>query len=346
MNGRNVRYAAFVAFLAFATACQSADQPASAHSVEKLAEEVRDKGWIVYCARSQKGDWDLFLMRPDGSNRRNITNTPDFEEAAPRFSPDGKRLLYRRLLKRAIVDHDSWGVQGQLVIANSDGTKRVTYGTAGEYPWASWGPRGKRIACMTENEIQIIDLSTKEIVARFDRKGIYQQCTWSPDGEWFSGTAVFQRKNWTIVRVNAGTGELNVVSKVQCCTPDWFPDSLNLIFSHRPTNQEGSGWTQLWMADGEGKTRSLLYGEDGVHIYGGALSPDGRYVLFSRCPEDGGGAERSGAPMALMRHRDAPTIHGESKALRKVHPNTKDGPVLHLPVGWEPHWTYANIRGK
>jgi hypothetical protein len=29
-------------------------------------------GWIVYSAKTGGGDWDLFLMRPDGSNRRNI----------------------------------------------------------------------------------------------------------------------------------------------------------------------------------------------------------------------------------------------------------------------------------
>jgi hypothetical protein len=47
--------------------------------------------------------------------------------------------------------------------------------------------------------------------------------------------------------------------------------------------------------------------------------------------------------MGLMRLADAPTIGGESKALRTVHPNTKDGPVLKLPVAWEPHWTYAEV---
>ena len=31
-----------------------------------LAREVRGKGWIAYGARSAKGDWDLFLCRPDG----------------------------------------------------------------------------------------------------------------------------------------------------------------------------------------------------------------------------------------------------------------------------------------
>ena len=62
-----------------------------------LAKEVRTKGWIVFSATNAQGDWDLFLMRPDGSARRNITNTADFHEAAARFAPDGQRILYYRI---------------------------------------------------------------------------------------------------------------------------------------------------------------------------------------------------------------------------------------------------------
>src|SRR5262245_61868788 len=40
--------------------------------VKLLAKEVGNKGWIVFSAREAKNDWDLFLMRPDGSNRRNV----------------------------------------------------------------------------------------------------------------------------------------------------------------------------------------------------------------------------------------------------------------------------------
>ena len=96
------------------------------------------------------------------------------------------------------------------------------------------------------------------------------------------------------------------------------------------------------MADGEGKERSLVYGEDGRHLYGGAVSPDGRYVLFTRSLTDG---NEDTAEVGLMRLSDAPTIAGESKALRKLHPKTKDGPALSLGPGWEPHWTYARIGG-
>jgi hypothetical protein len=87
----------FVALLAAGVRAFGANA-AEEQAVKRLAEEVRTKGWIVFCARSEKGDWDLFLCRPDGSALRNITHTPEYNEAAPQFSRDGRQLLYRRLL--------------------------------------------------------------------------------------------------------------------------------------------------------------------------------------------------------------------------------------------------------
>lgn len=313
--------------------------------VTQLAKEVGGKGWIVFAARAESGTWDLFLMRPDGSERRNITNTPDFEEGGPRFSPDGDQLLYRRFAKDTIISHDLWGFQGNLVIAGSNGSNPVQLGGDREFPWASWSPDGKQIACLTPKGIQIVDLQTKQIVRELPRKGIYQQLFWSPDGQWFCGVAN-ARILWTVVRMRAQTGELNIVHEFQSCTPDWFPDSKHVIFPCRPAGQEGYGFTQLWMSDGEGTEARMIYGEDGFHIYGGALSPDGRYVLFTRCAEDGGGSEKSGAPICVMRMADAPAIGGPSVSLRKVHPDARDAAVLQLVAGWEPCWTYAEIGGR
>jgi hypothetical protein len=62
------------------------------HRIIGLADEVRGKGWIIYSASTGNSDWDLFLMRPDGSGRRNITNTPGFNEAAARFTHDGQKV--------------------------------------------------------------------------------------------------------------------------------------------------------------------------------------------------------------------------------------------------------------
>ncbi len=322
---------------------QAADTP-----VAELAKEVRDKGWIVYGARTGARDWDLFLMRPDGSGVRNITNTPAYNEASPRFSPDGRRLLYRRLPKNEDIEPNRYGMQGALVFADSDGGNPQVFGKDGEYTWASWGPDGDRIACMSEKGIYFVERATKKVLRTLERKGFFQQVTWSPDGKWLCGVANSFGTGWSVARMNAVTGEVNAVSRVDNCTPDWFPDSQNLIFSYRPANQAGSkdGWTQLWMADAEGRERHLVYGEDGRHVYGGVVSPDGQYVLFTGNIQEDGDPTRSGAPMGLMWLRDAPTIGGQSKALRAVHGATKDGPVLVLPDGWEPHWTYAEIGSR
>ena len=174
-------------------------------AVTQLAKEVGGKGWIVYAARGGNGTWDLFLMRPDGSRRRNITNTPDCEEGGPRFSPDGKRLLYRRFAKGTVIHHDLWGFQGDLMIARANGSEPKQIGGDREYPWASWSPDGKQIACLTMKGIQIVDLETKKVVRELPRKGIYQQLFWSPDGQWFCGVAN-ARIMWTVVRMNAETG--------------------------------------------------------------------------------------------------------------------------------------------
>ena len=315
-----------------------------AGQTRELAEEVRDKGWIVFCARADAGDWDLFLCRPDGSDLRNITRTPQYNEAAPQFSRDGRRLLYRRLSRNETISGNRYGEQGQLVFANSDGAGAEVYGESGQYPWASWSPDGRQIACLSIKGVSFVDIAGKQVVRTLERQGFFQQLTWSPDGQWLSGVANSFGTGWSVARMNAGTGAVNAVSRVDCCTPDWFPDNQQIIFSNRPPGQKGNsgqGWTQLWRADAEGKTRTLVYGEDGRHVYGGQVSPDGMYVLFTGNMREDGDPENAGAPMGLLRLADAPVIGGESKELRVLHPEARSGPVLTLPVGWEPCWTFA-----
>ncbi|MBO50411.1 MAG: hypothetical protein CMJ69_06450 [Planctomycetaceae bacterium] len=312
-------------------------------TVETLRREVATKGWVVTSIKQKRGDWDLVLMRPDGSKQRKLTDTPEWSEAAPRWSPDSRRLLYRRIKAGTVISHDRWGFQGELVMADAMARNgRVM----GKHPWGCWSPDGTQISCLSLKGIEILDVATGKVKRRMKRAGYFQQLFWSPDGKWFCGTANVGGELWTIVRMDVATGKWNVVSRFRNCTPDWFPDSRRVIFSNRPANQKGYGWTQLWMAPGQGGQRKMLYGEDGRHIYGGGLSPDGRYVLFTRCPKDGGGSERSGAPGGLMRLADAPIIGANSPALRKLHPGAHDGPVLALPDLWEPHWTFTDVTAS
>jgi Tol biopolymer transport system component len=311
-----------------------------------LAQEVSSKGWLVYAAPSPQRDWDLFICRPDGSEVRNLSNTPEFNEAAPQFSRDGRKLLYRRLPRTESIDGNRYGEQGELVFANSDGTDPQVFGEPGEYPWASWSSDGHQIACLSIKAISFIDLASRQVVRTLPRQGFFQQLTWSPDGNWLSGVANSFGTGWSIARMEVASGTVSVVNRVDCCTPDWFPDAKSLIFSWRPpgarTNR-GYGWTQLWRAQAGGKSPELVYGEDGRHVYGGQVSPDGHYVLFTGNMEENGDPGKAGAPMGLMRLSDAPIVAGRSPDLRTLYPLAKRGPVLTLPVGWEPCWTFAEI---
>jgi WD40-like Beta Propeller Repeat len=310
-------------------------------SVIDLAKEVRGKGWIIYSAPSGAGDWDLFVMRPDGSDRSNITRTRDFSEVAGRFSPDGAKLLYYRMARAEVLDNNKYGTH-ELVISRADGTDPAAFGEA--FSWASWSPDGAQVACLSREGIRFIDLATRGVVRKLDRKGFVEQLFWSPDGKWLVGTANGLGEQWAIGRMDAVTGELNRVSDGNCfnCTPDWFPDSKRVVYSkgHPLT----AGWAQLWTAEASGERRRMLYGEIGRHIYGGAISPDGHDVLFTRSREDLGKVDNSYTEMALIRLEDTPIVGGKSEVLHEQYPRAKNGPMLELSWGWEPHWTEAKLN--
>ena len=61
-------------------------------------------------------------MRPDGSDRRQLTHTRDIHEAGVRFSPDGKKILFYRIPASDAVDNNTYG-KFDLVIADADGSK-------------------------------------------------------------------------------------------------------------------------------------------------------------------------------------------------------------------------------
>ncbi len=261
------------------------------------------------------------------------------------FRSDGKKLLYRQIARGSTVSHDRWGFQGRLVIADPGGANAAVVGQDGQWPWASWSPDGTQIACLVPKASRSSTWRARKWFAACRAK----ESTSSSSGRRMESGSAARAITWAScgrVRLHLATGKLNAVHKFQSCTPAWFPDSKHIIFSSRPAGQTaggGYGWTQLWMAVGDGSSEQLVYGEDGCHVYGGALSPDGQYVLFTKSLKDGGGSEDSGGAICLMRLSDAPTIGGASRELRAKHAGTKDGPVVELGQGWEPCWTYEEI---
>ena len=343
---RRARETACAALMLLAPVGHAAGDP----EVEKLAQEVGKKGWLVFSARTEKDDFDLFISRPDGSGLRNITNNPSFDDYGGRFSPDGKRLLFRCVKKGTNTNHVDWGNLGSLVIANADGSNPEEQGKENEYRWATWSPDGSRIACLykRESKIRIFELPSKTLVRELPNHEIFRQMQWSPNGERFCGTANLAGAEWNIGAFVIETGVFTHVSRGPSCTPDWFQaDPMRIVYSNGSGDENDQGWTMLMQGLADGSSRSLIYAERKQHIYFGCTSPDDRYVIFSRRAQNNGVTD---GPMAIVRLADTPIIAPEPYPVAEAKfPNAKRGPIYHLnrlPKGFEPHWTFADVGGQ
>jgi Tol biopolymer transport system component len=304
---------------------------AAGTGAEALRAELRGKGWIVFSARSERKDWDLFVCRADGSDLRNLTKSPEHGEILPRFSPDGRRILFRRLPAGETVDGNRHGTQGEAVLMDRDGGNAETLG---HFPWASWGPDPGEITCLSPAGFQIVDLASRKVHRTFPRQSFFQQISPSPDGRRLVGVANSFGQGWSVACLDLADQRATPVSLVDCCTPSWFPDSQRVVFSNRPPGQKtnnGYGWTELWMANADGSGARRLVAHEGHHLYGGRISPDMAYVLFSGNQQEDGDPGNAGSPMRIARLADTPIVAGKSPA-----------PVLELPAGFSPDWTASD----
>jgi dipeptidyl aminopeptidase/acylaminoacyl peptidase len=309
-----------------------------------LSSELHSKGWIAFSAQTAQGDWDLFLIRPNGSDRHPLTTTPDYNEAGVRFSPDGMRILYYRMSRTNAVDNNTYGTY-DLVLADSNGKNQILFGS--NFPWACWGPDARQIACLLPSGIQILDVATRKIIRILPRQGIVQQLTWSPDGKSFVGTANGLGQFWNIGRLPAVQGKIMAVSEIDRynCTADWCPDSHHIVYA-RGIIPKHPGRAELWLASDDGHEKEMLYAEEARHIYGACPSPDGEYLLFTRSVEDLGAVGKSQTTLAIIRRSETPMLGDNSPALHAQYPNAKRTNRLDLGPGWEPHWTYSETPAE
>jgi len=305
--------------------------------VAALAGEIRQKGWIGFSAADDSGQWDLFLMRPDGSEKQNLTETSGFSETGLRFSTDGRRLLYYRQPSSEAVDNNSYGTY-ELIVADTVTGEAKSFGN--EFTWAAWGPDNRSIAALTPKGIVIVDVSAGKVTRSVPRHGIVQQLGWSDDGRFFVGTANGLGQFWNIGVIDIAKDKIITVSETERynCTPDWIPGARRLIFARGIIPNDG-GKAELWLASPDGGAPRMLYAEAGRHIYGGAASPDAKYLLFTRSVEDLGRVDHKKTTMSIIRATDTPMLGDDDASLAKRHPGAKPALMLDLGSGWEPSWT-------
>ena len=64
---------------------------------------VEAQAQIIFSSH-RDGNWEIYVMDPDGGNLRRLTNS-DFDEWEPSWSPDGKRIAFTSSEDRVVDRH-------------------------------------------------------------------------------------------------------------------------------------------------------------------------------------------------------------------------------------------------
>ncbi|MFQ5700840.1 MAG: protein kinase [Acidobacteriota bacterium] len=237
------------------------------------------------CAPSPDGEWlacatagkqeDIIVARTDGTGRRRLTND-SFKDRLPRWSPDGKKLVF----------YSDRGGKYEIWTIAPDGTglRRLSDAAGSDLLYPVFSPDGKRmiVSDLDKKTTLIVDparpwseQSPRALDPVDDEGRGFIALRWSPDGRALSGPII--DKDGT----NAGnaiydldSGEYRSVS-ASSSPLEWLPGGRGLLFAN-------ASEIQLF-DETAGTTRDLLSMDNiqGLSIH---VSSDGKTLYFAGGP--------------------------------------------------------------
>jgi Tol biopolymer transport system component len=218
---------------------------------------------------------NLWLMpvdgRPDGSDRTMLTES-GFNNHGPRWSPDGKQIVFRG---------DAPGAKAAIFLANADGSGEVqmlTDGTSNDTEPA-WSPDGSQIVFASDREgtydIYIMNADGSDVHRITFGGSAERSPNWSPDGN--SIVYVSNEKGGNDIYVMSVDGREqtrlteNVVTDYN---PIWSPDGSKIVYI-----SEARGNPDIWIMNADGSDVTQLTTDLAADLVPG-WSPDGDKILF------------------------------------------------------------------
>ncbi|MBI4522081.1 MAG: S9 family peptidase [Gemmatimonadetes bacterium] len=283
--------------LALVTACApTAQEPVATQDdafIDLLAQtnakveqfQLSPDGTQIAYASAQNGSLDIWVMNADGSNARALTDFYPDAEGEPRWSPDGRWILY----SARVCGTACWT---EIFLVRPDGSAppvNISYGRAGGGP--VWMPDGESIVYarggasgQTQIAIAPGQIPGGAIDARFLSHPSYSSSgpQVSPDGQWIAFTSDRSGKNdrkrmdiW-LVPSRGGPERLLTPNTPESYEyfPTWSPDGRQIAFvSNR------SRWRNVGVIDvASGDVRMLT--ESAWDEYNPQWSPDGQWIAY------------------------------------------------------------------
>ncbi len=243
-------------------------------------------GPIVFAANRTgniSGKSHLYTIEPDGSNLTQLTHD-DFDYASPRWSPDGKTIVFQG--PRTIANPDAF----PLYVMDANGKNMRLLVPQGVQP--AWSPEGNCIAYSKDPrcggvcanwDIFILDLEKKTERSLTNDPDYYETVRdWSRDGRFLlldsNNPTDNPEGDWEIYVMDT---QGNYVARltdndVYDVSPRWSPDGSKIAYSAF----DGKDW-DIFVMDADGSNKRNLSNDDNLFSSEPCWSPDGSKILYS-----------------------------------------------------------------
>jgi Tol biopolymer transport system component len=241
-----------------------------------------DGSWLAFDAFGS-GREDIFIIRTDGTGRRQLTDDP-YRDRRPRWSPDGKQIAF---YSNRSGSYEIWTIE-----PDGSGLQQLTNTPGQSVNFPAWSPDGSRMAYHNrKEEVSYIFDSNKPWeeqtplpIPSLEAEHLhFEASSWSPDGRSIAGrvkTGAGEDGGLAIYDLESKTyfGPLDfILELIEEDFPAWLPDSSGIVFiGADPSN----GKEGLYMADRELRQVQEILSDTTIQLP--KVSPDGQSIYFNR----------------------------------------------------------------